>query len=478
MATTAVRREAVGLRSNRGRLLASLMLSTGLIALDTTIINTAILTISDRLGGFALFPWVFSIYLLVQAVTVPIYGKLADTFGRKPVMLFGVAVFALGSLLCGLASNMVALIVFRAIQGIGAGAVLPMTVTITGDVYSLEERARVQGYMAGVWAGAAVLGPLVGGILVEFVGWRSIFLINVPLCAVAAVMIARNLTETTPTRRTGPIDFLGAGLLTVGAGALLLALLEGGHAWAWTSATSVWLFVLSFAMICAFLLTELRAVNPLLPLHLLSRTVVATGCAVSMMVGALITGITAYVPTFTQGVLGASAMVAGLTIGAVSIGWPLTSSQSGKIYLRIGFRACTLIGGVVNVAGCVLLWAMSDSVGAPWRIALACLIIGLGLGLVSTPSLIAAQTSCEWDERGVVTSSNMFARSVGSAIGAAVFGAMVNAHLTDPDHPQPAELSSGITTVFLAMTGAAVLTMLATVTLPGRAGMKAQLARS
>lgn len=190
------------------------MLATSLVALDSTIIATAVLTITDQLGGFAQFPWLFSIYLLAQAVTVPIYGKLADMLGRKPVMLFGIAVFALGSMLCGLATSMVALIAFRAVQGIGAGAVAPMSMTIAGDVYTVAERAKVQGYLASVWAASSVLGPVLGGVFAEYVSWRWIFLINLPLAALAAWMLARHFTERA-TRQTHRIDYLGAALLTV-----------------------------------------------------------------------------------------------------------------------------------------------------------------------------------------------------------------------------------------------------------------------
>jgi multidrug resistance protein len=230
--------ESVGFRSERGPILGALMLATALVALDSTIIATAVLTITHNLGGFSQFPWLFSIYLLAQAVTVPVYGKIADTIGRKPVILFGIAAFALGSLLCGLATSMLALIIFRAVQGIGAGAIQPMTMTIAGDLYTLSERARIQGYLASMWAMSSVLGPLLGGVFAEYLSWRWIFLINLPLSALAAWMLLRSFTESAP-RRKQRVDYLGAGLLTMGTGALILGLLEGGQAWAWSSPTSI-----------------------------------------------------------------------------------------------------------------------------------------------------------------------------------------------------------------------------------------------
>src|SRR5690606_29624454 len=221
-----VTRASVGLRSERGPILLSVMLSNGLVAIDSTILATAVPSIVDDLGGFSQFPWLFSIYLLTQAVAVPIYGKLADIIGRKTVMLFGIAAFVLGSVLCGLAWSMPALIVFRGLQGLGAGAVGPMGMTIVGDIYTVAERAKVQGYLASVWAISAVVGPTLGGVFVDFLNWRWIFFVNVPLGAVAAWMLIRKFTEHL-TRTRHKIDYAGAVLLATGGSLLIFGLLEG-----------------------------------------------------------------------------------------------------------------------------------------------------------------------------------------------------------------------------------------------------------
>ncbi|MET8652112.1 MDR family MFS transporter [Nocardia aurea] len=458
---------AIGFRSERGPILAALMLSTGLVALDSTIIATAVLSITDSLGGFSQFPWLFSIYLLAQAVTVPIYGKLADTVGRKPVILFGIVVFALGSLLCGLAGNMVLLIIFRAVQGIGAGAIQPMTMVIAGDLYTLSERAKVQGYLASVWAMSAVLGPLLGGVFAEYVSWRWIFLVNLPLSAVAGWMLLRSFRETAPRTRTS-VDYLGAGLLTVAAGSLILGLLEGGQAWAWSSPTSIGIFAAGSLVLVLFVLVERVAENPVLPLWVFTRRVVIASSLVSVLVGAIVLGLTSYVPTFTQGVLGTGALVAGLTVGALTLGWPLAASQAGKVYLRIGFRGTALIGsGLATLGAASTLLITEDSTLA--QVAASCFLVGAGMGMVATPTLIAAQTSAEWAERGVVTSANMFARSLGSAVGVAVFGAMVNSRIGDTDHPEPAILSEAVHLVFLAIAAMAVVMVAASAMMPGRA---------
>src|SRR5436305_9155693 len=199
----------VGFRSERGPVLIAIMLSTALVAIDSTIIATAVPSIVHSIGGFAQFPWLFSIYLLAQAVTVPVYGKLADLFGRKPVMLFGIGLFLVGSIMCGVAWNMTMLIAFRAVQGLGAGAVQPMSITMIGDLYTVEERARVQGYVDGVWGIASVVGPTLGGVFSEYLSWRWIFFVNLPLGGLAAWMFARNFTESV-VRRQHRIDYTGA----------------------------------------------------------------------------------------------------------------------------------------------------------------------------------------------------------------------------------------------------------------------------
>ncbi|WP_308014368.1 MDR family MFS transporter [Nocardia coffeae] len=465
---TTVTRASIGLRSERGPVLGALMLATSLVALDSTIIATAVLTITNSLGGFAQFPWLFSIYLLAQAVTVPIYGKLADTFGRKPVMLFGIGVFALGSLLCGVATNMVALIIFRAVQGIGAGAVQPMSMTIAGDIYTLAERAKAQGYLASVWALSSVLGPLLGGIFSQYLSWRWIFFVNLPLAALAAWMLLRSFRETAPRQRSR-IDYPGATLLALGVGAIILALLEGGQAWAWDSPIGIVLFVGGALALVLFALVERRAESPILPLWALSRRVVVASSLVSMLVGAIMLGLTSYVPTYAQGVLGADALIAGLTVGALTLGWPLSASQSGRIYLRLGFRSTALIGctlAVLGSASLLLLTAHSSLI----EVAVSCFAIGVGMGLTASPTLIAAQTSVDWTERGVVTSTNMFARSIGSAVGVAIFGALVNARVGHGNHPTPTALTAAVHGVFLGVAAMAVVMLIAACGMPkGRA---------
>ena len=304
----------MGLRSERGPILLAVMLSLGLVAIDSTILATAVPAVVGDLGGFTQFPWLFSVYLLAQAVTVPVYAKLADQFGRKPVMLVGIGLFVLGSLLCGLAWSMGALIAFRAVQGLGAGAVQPMSMTIVGDIYSLEERAKVQGYVASVWAISAVIGPTLGGVFADYVSWRWIFLINLPLGLLAAAMIWRNFHEQVE-RRAHKIDYAGSVLLTGGGVLLLLALLEGGVRWGWGSPVSIALFASSAVLLTAFVLAERRAAEPVLPLWLLRHRVVVAAMVTSLVVGVLMMGLSTYVPLYAQSVLGYGAVVVRLRPG-------------------------------------------------------------------------------------------------------------------------------------------------------------------
>jgi EmrB/QacA subfamily drug resistance transporter len=456
----------VGFRSERGPVLIGIMLSTALVAIDATVIATAVPSVVAELGGFAEFPWLFSVYLLAQAVTVPVYGKLADVFGRKPVMLVGIGLFLVGSILCGLAWSMGSLIAFRAIQGLGAGAVQPMSMTIVGDLYSLAERAKVQGYIASVWGISSVVGPTLGGVFSEYVSWRWIFFVNIPLCLIAAAAIGLRFHERVDRRRP-QIDYAGAGILTVALTLLILGLLEGGQAWAWGSAPSIAVLAGGTVLLVVFVLVERRAADPVVPLRLLrNRLLVATNLAAAC-VGAVLLGLTSYVPTFVQEVLGTGPLVAGFALAALTLGWPLSASQSGRVYLRIGIRSTALIGAAVVVLGALLLLLLDGS-SSVLQVGATSFVIGLGMGFAAAPTLIAAQSAVQWQQRGVVTGTNMFFRSAGSAVGVAVFGAIVNATAGSADGGRvaPEALTTAVHNVFLATAVLAVVLLAAVLLMP------------
>jgi multidrug resistance protein len=457
---------AVGFRSERGPVLISVMLSTGLVAIDSTVLATAVPSIVGELGGFHQFPWLFSAYLLGQAVTTPIYAKLSDLFGRKPILLLGIAVFLVGSILCAAAWNMLALIVFRAVQGIGAGAVQPTAMTIVGDIYTVAERARVQGYLASVWAISSVVGPMLGGVFSQLGIWRGVFLINIPLCLLAAWMFNRHFHETiTPRHRT--VDALGALLLASAMTSLVLALLGGGQTWAWDSAPSISAFTAGAVLLVAFVVVERRAPEPILPLWVFSRRLLSATTIVAFGVGAILMGLTSYVPTYLEGSLRVTPIIAGLALAALTIGWPATAAVAGKLYLRWGFKRTSAAGVTLVIAGATVLVTMAHRphVGV---VATVCFVIGAGMGLLAVPTLIAAQSSVDWNERGVVTGNNMFARSLGSAIGVAIFGAIANSIFGQGDIHSigPAAIQSGSAAVFAGVLVVAAATAIAVVAMP------------
>jgi EmrB/QacA subfamily drug resistance transporter len=473
MAQSEITRADVGLRSERGPVLGSIMLSVGLIAIDATILATAVPSIVNDLGGFTQFPWLFSIFLLTQAVSVPIYAKFSDMYGRKPIMLIGIALFVVASVLCGLAWSMPALIVFRALQGLGAGAVQPTSMTIIGDLYSVVERAKVQGYVASVWAMSSVVGPTLGGLFVDFVNWRWIFFINIPLGLLAAWMLQRHFHEDV-TRTKHTIDYTGAVLLTLGSSLVIFALLEGGLLWPWWSVPSVTIIGTGVAALVAFAIVERRAAEPMLPGWIFRHRLINATNLVSVAVGVILIGLTSYVPLYVQGVLGTSALVAGFTLAGLTLGWPIAASLAGRLYLRLGFRNTALLGTVGAVLGGALLLLISPETTV-WQIGVTCFVIGLGMGLIASPTLVAAQSAVEWENRGVVTGTTMFARSMGSALGIAVYGAVANAILagrlagseatTSADIP-PGDLHNALSQVFVGVALTALVLVVGVVLMP------------
>lgn len=457
----------LGLRGDRGPILGALMLATALVALDATILATASTTIARELGAFEQVPWLFSTYTLAQAVTVPLYGRLADVFGRKHVMLVGIGLFLLGSVLCALAWSMPALIAFRVLQGLGAGAIMPMSMTIASDIYTLAERAKTQGYLASVWAVSSVLGPTLGGGFSQFVSWRWIFWINLPIGAMAAYVVWRRFHEKAREGTREPIDYVGAVLLTAGSTLLVLGLLEGGTAWGWASLPSIGIFAGAAVLLTAFVLAARKNPHPIFDLRLLRRRVVAASTAVSLMIGVVTLGLSTYVPIYAQGVLGVGPLLAGFALAGLTLGWPIASTLSGRVYLSIGFRWTGAIGATLVLLGALLSLGLGAS-SALWHVAVTSFVIGLGMGMTSVPTMIAAQHSVGWGERGAVTATNMFARSMGQAVGVAALGAVVNAMtVVGPDGtPQGAGLAAAMHLVFWCVVGAAALMVVMALLLP------------
>jgi len=415
-------------RTQSWLIIAALMLGMSLAALDTTVVGTAMPTIIGKLGGVELYSWVFSAYLLTSTTTVPIYGKLADLYGRKPVFLVGVAIFLAGSVLCGLSQSMVQLIVFRAVQGIGAGAVLPVTMTLIGDLFSFEQRARLQGFFSGVWGVSSVVGPALGGLITDHVGWRWVFYINLPFGLVSAGLIVVLLHERVEHRKR-QIDYLGSATLTAGITALLLGLLQGGDGWAWTSPQSVATFAAAALLIAVFLWAEARAPEPVLPLGLFKNRIIAVASVAGALSGAAMFGVTSFVPLFVQGVKDGTATDAGAVVAPMSMGWPIGSIIAGRLIVRVGYRPATLLGGVCLLLGGLLLATVGEETPRLPIIALL-VLVGLGLGFTSSAFVIAIQNAVPWSQRGVATATSQFFRTIGGSIGVAVLGAVLTTQWT------------------------------------------------
>lgn len=424
--------------TQRRWILAGLMMTLMLAAMDITIVSTAIPQIVGDLGGFSLFSWVFSIYLLAQTVSIPIYGKLADVFGRKPILIAGTTIFLVGSLASAAAWNMVALIAFRGLQGLGAGSIMATVNTLAGDLYSVRERASIEGWFSSIWGMMAIAGPTLGGAFAEYASWRWIFVINLPVGLVAMTLIGRFLHES-PNHHRHRIDYLGAGLMLLSGSSLIFGLLQGGQAWPWGSTSSIVVFSVALALLAATIYVERRAAEPILP-GWLWRDRVLVGVNLSMIgMGIVLMGPSTYLPIFGQSVLGLGAIAAGLVLACMSIGWPIASSSSGRLYLRIGFRDTALAGAGIIVVAAVIFLFLPDN-GAVWPVLVDQFLLGAGFGLLSTPLLVGGQSTVTWRDRGVVTGANFFARYLGQSLGAAVFGAIFNSTLASQLASAPAEL--------------------------------------
>lgn len=401
----------------------ALLLAQALAALDSTIVSTAMPTIVADLGGFHEFSWVFSLYLLAYTATIPIYGRLADLYGRRVVLFGAIGLFLFGSALSGLSTSMTALIFFRGIQGLGAGGVQPIANTLIGDLFTLEERARRQAYISTVWAVSAVTGPLFGGLLV-LLSWRLIFFVNLPIGVFALYLVARHYRVVEEPHRA-PLDLLGSALLLYWVGLLILGLLQGST-WGFLSRRSLAVFALAISGGVLFVRRQATSPAPLFPLRLLRIRVIGIGDAVTFLAGGLTIGLSGFLPTYVEGVDRLSPTVAGLVLTTMSVGWPFASANMGRLLPRLGARGVGILGGVLALLGAGLLLFVTPKTPVAWLAAMS-FCTGMGLGLVNTTSLIFIQETVPWQERGVATASNMFSRQFGSAVFVAVMGAVLNA---------------------------------------------------
>ena len=411
-------------RTRRPLVLAAVMAAMFMIAVEATIVSTAMPQIAGQLGDLHLYAWVFAAFLLTQTATTVVFGKLSDLYGRRPVLLFGIGVFLAGSLLCGLAWSMPSLIVFRLLQGVGAGAVQPISLTVIGDLYPARERGRVQGYLASVWGISSVAGPLAGGLIVSHLSWPWVFWINLPVGALAAGLFVAFLHEDVE-RRSRRIDALGAALFTVAISALMMALtLSGG-------AGALWPALVALVAAALFALHERRAPDPMLDIGLWMQRPIATANAATLLSGVMVIGLTAFLPMYVQGVLRQTPLVAGFTLTLMVLGWPIGATLAARNFVRFGLRPMLLLGAALLPVG-ALAFLVLGARSSPALAAAGSVVVGLGMGFFSSSAIVLIQDSVAWAQRGAATASNIFARNLGSTLGATALGAVLNAHLAHP----------------------------------------------
>jgi EmrB/QacA subfamily drug resistance transporter len=397
------------------------MASMAMVAIEATIVSTAMPQIVAQLGDLHLYSWVFSSFLLTQTAMTVVFGKLADLYGRKPIVLTGIAIFLLGSVLAGFAWSMPAMIVFRLIQGIGAGAIQPVTLTIVADLYPARERGKVQGYLASVWAISAVLGPMVGGFIIHNMSWAWIFWMNVPIGLASAAGFIAFLRESERHARPS-IDFGGAALFMAAIAALMMALTYAGDDEITQASLAGGAFLLC---VLFFVLQERRAAEPMISFALWSRRAIAACNGSTLLSGMILMGATTFLPMYVQGVLHRTPVIAGLALTMMMVGWPAGATLAAKSFHRLGLRRILLGGSAFVPLGAALLLFLSPG-GSPLLAAFGSLIIGFGMGTASVSSLVMIQEIVKVDERGSATASNLFSRNLGSTLGATLFGAVLN----------------------------------------------------
>lgn len=407
---------------------AGVIAGTFIAALEATVVGTAMPTVIASLGGLNHYSWVFSAYLVTSTVTVPVWGKLSDLYGRRLLYQIGIGIFLLGTLLSGFSATMEQLIVFRAIQGLGAGALIPLGMTIIGDIFTVEERSRMQAYFSGVWGLSSVVGPIVGGFITDQISWRWVFFINLPIGIVTALIIGFALKE--PERdRKATVDYAGAALLMVAISLLMLALVEGG-----ASLTTLFspdnILILSAAafLLALFVLVEKRAADPIIPFELFRNRTISVSVAAGFLAGVAMFGAISFIPLFAQGALGATATEAGSLLTPLMLSWVTLSVVGGRALIKSGYRNISIVGFIILTLGFVFLALFERDTPRFW-LYFDLILIGAGLGLTMLTLLIAVQQAVEPTKLGVATSLNQFSRAIGGAFGVAIMGASLTAGL-------------------------------------------------
>lgn len=399
-----------------------IMLSLFLASMESTVVATAMPTIVGQLGGLEHYSWVFSAFMLASTTTVPLYGKLSDIYGRRKIYIVAMALFLAGSVLCGMANSMTQLILARALQGIGAGGIMPLAFILIGEMFSLEQRAKMQGFFSGVWGLSSIAGPLLGGFIVDQFSWHWIFYINVVPGLLAGALVAFAWRDQARSQARPVVDYAGAALLTVSVVLLLLGLMEFGTSRSWV------LLALAAALFIVLFLIERRAADPILPLPLFRDRLFSTATTHGMLTGWALFGSISFIPLFVQSVLGTSATQAGITITPLLLGWVGASIFGTRILLSVGYRRLGLTGTTIFTTGALLMTMLSAN-SSQMLMMVFVTMMGIGMGLSVPSFVIAVQTSVERRNLGTATSMLQFSRSMGGTLGVSVMGAALSARL-------------------------------------------------
>lgn len=463
-----------------------IMLSLFLAAMEATVVATAMPTIVGQLGGLEHYAWVFSAYMLASTTTVPLYGKLSDLYGRRKLYIFAMALFLAGSILCGLANTMTQLVLARGLQGLGAGGIMPLAFILIGEMFSLEQRAKMQGLFSGVWGVSSIIGPLLGGFLVDKLSWHWVFYVNIPPGLVAAALVALAWKDQIHSHARPVVDYAGAALLSASVVALLLGLVYFGTSTSWL------LIAASIVLLILLLWVESRAADPILPIPLFRERLFATSVSHGVLAGWAMFGSLSFIPLFVQSVLGTSATEAGITIAPMLLGWVLASIFGTRMLLKIGYRRLAITGTALLTIGAFLMSRADADISRSMLMVFVSLM-GMGMGFSIPPFLIAVQTTVERSQLGTATSTMQFSRSIGGTLGVSVMGAALSARLAtnlsasglDPElvsqllEPLPGAeavinegarvaVADAITLVFFLAFIAAVLALIATFFSPRR----------
>lgn len=404
-------------------IVAAIMLSLFMASMESTVVATAMPTIVGQLGGLSIYSWVFSLYMLTSTTTVPLYGKLSDVFGRKPIYVTAMMIFLIGSVLCGLAQSMQQLVIFRAIQGIGAGGVMPMAFIIIGDIFNFEQRAKMQGFFSSVWGVSSIIGPLLGGFLVDSISWHWVFFVNVIPGAIALALfwlVWEDRDRSQDARL--PIDFAGAAVLTLAIIVLLIGLSEMG------TPLGNGLLIGAAALIALLLWIEFHAADPVLPIPLFKERLFAVACGHGLFSGWAMFGSLSFVPLFVQSVLGASATAAGSTLTPMLLGWVTASVVGSRLLLKMSYRLLAVAGMCLLTAGTFLVYLAGANTNQILLMA-ELTMMGVGMGLSIPAFMISVQSSVPKRQLGTATSSLTFSRSIGGTLGVSVMGAFLASKL-------------------------------------------------